>query len=129
MKLETDKNAEKLRLIVKNTDGNVLSDNISWHFDDLKKAISKLSKLMIVVADTETRNGELYFHFKSATAYLDLSFEKFLNALDEGYIMFDIRIGVYKSGKNMGKPHDHGSGFRMKRDNIHMLYEEVINLE
>lgn len=32
------------------------------------------------------------------------------------------RIGSYKSGRNIGKPHDHGSGFRIKEYNICKLY-------
>jgi hypothetical protein len=40
-----------------------------------------------------------------------------MEALDLGYVMFDFRIGAYKSGKMIGKPHDHGSGFRIKKKN------------
>lgn len=36
--------------------------------------------------------------------------------------MYDIRIGSYKSGKNYGKAHDHGSGFRIMESNIHLLF-------
>jgi hypothetical protein len=32
--------------------------------------------------------------------------------------MFDIRIGVYKTGKHSGKAHDHGSGFRIQKDKL-----------
>jgi len=32
--------------------------------------------------------------------------------------MYDIRLGVYQSGKNIGKPHDHGSGLRIKKDSL-----------
>ena len=28
---------------------------------------------------------------------------------------YDIRLGVYRTGKNAGKPHDHGSAFRLTR--------------
>jgi hypothetical protein len=39
--------------------------------------------------------------------------------------MYDIRIGSYSSGKNYGKPHDHGSGFRIKEHNIIKLYSNI----
>ena len=42
--------------------------------------------------------------------------------LDNGFIMYDIRIGSYGSGKNYGKAHDHGSGFRIKEEHIKDLY-------
>ena len=48
--------------------------------------------------------------------------ENLLKMIDEGDIMYDIRIGSYKSGRNIGKPHDHGSGFRIKEYNICKLY-------
>ena len=42
--------------------------------------------------------------------------------LDKGLIMYDIRIGSYRSGLNYGKTHDHGSGFRILEKNIWKLY-------
>lgn len=32
--------------------------------------------------------------------------------------MIDIRIGVYASGKNKGKTHDHGTAFRIKLERL-----------
>ena len=43
--------------------------------------------------------------------------------------MFDIRIGSYKTGLKRGKPHDHGSGFRVKRDFLKELFEYYIEVE
>ena len=40
-----------------------------------------------------------------------------------GEIMYDIRMGAYSSGRNYGKPHDHGSGFSIREHNIKKLYE------
>jgi hypothetical protein len=40
--------------------------------------------------------------------------------------MFDIRIGVHNSGKNIGRTHDHGSGFRVKKENVSELFDEVV---
>lgn len=39
--------------------------------------------------------------------------------------MYDIRIGAYGSGKKLGKPHDHGSGFRIKENNLVNLYSNI----
>ena len=47
-----------------------------------------------------------------------MTFENFLNALENGDIFVDIRIGVYNTGKNIGKTHDHGTGFRIKLDTL-----------
>ena len=39
--------------------------------------------------------------------------------------MFDIRIGAYKNikKKTYGKLHDHGSGFRIKKDKLINFYD------
>ena len=68
-------------------------------------------------------------HFNSAKVFLNFDFDKFLTAIENGSIMFDIRIGSYKSGKHIGKPHDHGSSFRIKREKINQLYEQVYEIE
>ncbi len=39
--------------------------------------------------------------------------------------MVDIRIGVYNTGKNKGKTHDHGTGFRITLDKL-IKYASII---
>jgi len=49
--------------------------------------------------------------------------------MNAGKIQFDIRIGSYKTpGKNYGKVHDHGSGFRIARGNMVDLFEGYIEI-
>ena len=43
--------------------------------------------------------------------------------------MFDIRMGSYKTGRMKGKPHDHGSGFRVKRENLKDLFDTYIEID
>lgn len=52
-----------------------------------------------------------------------------MQLIDDGKLMVDIRIGSYKSGKNKGKPHDHGTGFRIKPVDLDSLYEEKIEIQ
>jgi hypothetical protein len=40
-----------------------------------------------------------------------------------GFIVYDIRLGVYRSGKMKGKPHDHGSGFRVAKRKIPCVFD------
>ncbi len=61
--------------------------------------------------------------FLSSRVYFFGSNKKFLKLIDEGMIMYDIRIGSYGSGRNYGKAHDHGSGFRILERNLHHLFE------
>jgi len=76
-----------------------------------QKAIEKIGNgLILVFAKSKTINGEEYFHYTEAWLLKDIDPVRFL-ALSK----YDIRLGVYRSGKNKGKPHDHGSAFRLTR--------------
>ena len=126
MKLNVDENNQKIFLeIISNND---IDNEVYWTFDDLKKGINKLQKLFIVFADSKKIDDNLSFHYKEGHVFLNIDFNQFILMLKKGLIMFDIRMGVHKSGKNYGKPHDHGSGFRIKRENLKDLYQERIRL-
>ena len=58
----------------------------------------------------QKEKGQEYFHYTEAWLLKDIDPKQFL-ALSK----YDIRLGVYRSGKNAGKPHDHGSAFRLTR--------------
>jgi hypothetical protein len=107
---------------------NDLDKEVYWSFEELEKGISKLKKLFIVFAESKDINGLRYYHYNSGNVYLDLNFKSFLEEIEEGNIQFDLRIGVHKSGKNYGKPHDHGSGFRIRKENIDKLYKTKLIL-
>ncbi|MBX2930415.1 MAG: hypothetical protein KF781_00550 [Chitinophagaceae bacterium] len=72
-----------------------------------------MKNLLLVLADTKEVKSKKHYHYTNAEIYHNFRFENFLNCITDGSIMFDIRIGVYNSGKNIGKTHDHGSGFRI----------------
>ena len=76
-----------------------------------------------VLAETKKENNIIKYHFNKAELYENFLFDNLLENIENGGIMFDIRIGVHNSGKNFGKTHDHGSGFRVKRENFKNLYE------
>ena len=78
---------------------------------------------------TKKENDIDYCYFSKANIFYDFCFEKFLEQIEKGNIQFDIRIGVYNSGKNYGKTHDHGSGFRIKKEFFNNLYSSNEELE
>ena len=102
----------------------LLDQSCGYTYDDLEKVLKKkLKNLFYVCADSKKDSkGVEYFHFKKAETYENPSLRKFLNMLDKGLIMYDIRIGSYQSGENIGKAHDHGSGFRILEKNLCKLY-------
>ena len=76
-----------------------------------QKAIEKIGNgLILVFAENKTERGAEYFHYTEAWLLKDIDPVQFL-ALSK----YDIRLGVHRSGKNRGKPHDHGSAFRLTR--------------
>lgn len=124
-KIINDRTNEKILIGVFDVKTKKLIDkSCGYSYVDLKKALNKkLKNLFYVSADTKIDyKGHEYFFFNKADIYEKPSFVKFLNMIDKGLIMYDIRIGSYQSGKNYGKPHDHGSGFRILEKNLCKLY-------
>lgn len=105
-------------------DHSLINNDAGYYYSTIEKALKeKLKNLMYVSADRRFReDGTEEFFFNHADIYSEPSLDKFLSLIDNGQIMFDIRIGSYKSGKYYGKPHDHGSGFRILEPNIYLLY-------
>ena len=48
-----------------------------------------------------------------------------LSLLEKGKVYVDLRIGQYHSGPNMGKTHDHGTAFRIREEDQHLLFRKV----
>ncbi len=105
--------------------GDLLDRSCGYTYLDIVSALQrKLNNLFYVTADRKhAGDGTELFHFNHAEIYAEPSIDKFLDMVDRGLIMYDIRIGSYSSGKNYGRPHDHGSGFRILARNLHELYE------
>lgn len=124
-KLEIDKTAEKISMLIKDlAKDEILEKDIYHSFADLKNIIEEKCKYMtIIYADTKKRNGIEFFHFTKAILLTGLTFSKFIDLVEQGVIVYDIRLGVYSSGKNAGKPHDHGSGFRVLKKNLDKTFQ------
>jgi hypothetical protein len=60
--------------------------------------------------------------------YYKCDFENFISLIRQDKIMYDIRIGSYKTGSNYGKVHDHGSGFRVRKENMSDVFDSEIDV-
>jgi hypothetical protein len=91
-----------------------------WDMDDLKASFEKKypDSLLYVKANSRTANGQEYLHYNEAHRLSGFSFENFTRRLEEGEIVVDVRIGQYPDGR----PHDHGTGFRVKPDNLGLCF-------
>ncbi len=124
--LINDRNARKLFIAVCDIKSGALIDkSCGYTYDELEKKFNKkLKKLFYVSAHTRVSSvsGREEFNYYKADIFENPSFGKFLDFIDRGLIMYDIRIGSYKSGNQIGKAHDHGSGFRILENNLSKLY-------
>lgn len=130
-RLINDRKSSMVRIGVFDPSNNkLLDDSVGYSYDCLKKILNKkLKNLFYVSAETAIIGAKEHFHFNKAEIFTNPTFENFLKLIDDGVIMYDIRIGSYSSGHNYGKAHDHGSGFRILEKNIHLLFDNHERIE
>jgi len=97
-----------------------------YSFDLLKTRTSeKLGNGVILVFAKRRKTGDIEeFFYDEAYLLKDFKFDVFLEKL-----LYEMRMGAYKSGDKKGKPHDHGSCFRIKKSNlsdIFGVYKKII---
>jgi len=129
------KNSQSLQVVFENNSlvlKNKLNIEVYWPisvFNDVLRA--KSDKILLVFAETkgERKTKNEQFHYTEAYLLSGLNINKFKTAIESDKLKIDIRIGVYRSGKNKGKYHDHGTGFRInKRDFLHLFnnFKQII---
>ena len=130
-KLELEREKGILKLLIKNLHTNNIQDFLCyWTFSELEEKIKKCSLIAYINAKTRVNNGREEFHFKKAILLSGLNLENLLESVEKDIILFDIRIGIYKTGKKRGKTHDHGSGFRIKKRDLERVFKiEEISLK
>ena len=130
-KVVNDRVNSVVRLEVKDlATGLIVDDSVYWSYEDLSKALhKKLEALFYVNAETRKINGVEEFHYTQADIFINPTLDNLLKLIDDGKLMIDIRIGSYKSGKNKGKTHDHGTGFRIRPADLGLLYNDKLDID
>lgn len=106
---------DRINLI--NIQGEILG---YWDKETLKKYFErKLPKLLYVKADAQGKGPDEEFWFNEAWLLSGFDFDNFLKLLKERTILVDIRIGQYPDGR----PHDHGTGFRILPAKLDLCFE------
>jgi len=106
---------DRINLI--NTQGEVLG---YWDREILQKYFErKLPKLLYVKANAKNRGPDEEFWFNEAWLLSGFDFDNFLKLLKERTILVDIRIGQYPNGR----PHDHGTGFRILPAKLDLCFQ------
>jgi hypothetical protein len=90
-----------------------------WDKETLKTSFErKLPKVLYVKADARGEGPNEEFWFNEAWLLSGFDFDNFVRLLKEGVILVDIRIGQYPDGR----PHDHGTGFRVLPDKLDLCF-------
>lgn len=95
-----------------------------WTQTELKKAFEKKYKNKFVYAKAMSQGSGADEQFKFVDAYEVSGFDynAFVSLLEQGKIYIDLRIGQYHGGAKNGQTHDHGTGFRIKESDQHLLF-------
>jgi len=92
-----------------------------WDKQTLKDCFErKLPRLMYIKAEHRGSGSNEEFWFNEAWLLSEFDFENLIKLLKEGVILIDIRIGQYPDGR----PHDHGTGFRVLPDKLELCFAE-----
>jgi hypothetical protein len=90
-----------------------------WDKETLKNSFErKLPKLLYVKAEARGKGSDEEFWFNEAWLLNGFDFNNFVQLLKDGIILVDIRIGQYPDGR----PHDHGTGFRVFPDKLDLCF-------
>lgn len=92
-----------------------------WDEVILKDAFEKkLHHVLYVLADGRGKSGNEEFWFNEVWLLSGFNFHGFTVAVNEGVVCIDTRIGQYPDGR----PHDHGTGFRVLPDKLSQCFRE-----
>ena len=118
--------AEIVELIIYNKNNELVDDKSSWSFALLKEKLErKLSYLAYVEADSKFINGKKYFKYNTITFYKLRDFNVFLSLLKKGKINITFSAGIRKTPGRIGQKYDHGTSFRINKDDLHFLFEKI----
>ena len=112
--IEIDYANEAVRLAVFDKSKLLVNDSVYWSFTALENQIMrKLNTTAVVSAESKIETGRKYYRYTHIDLVTGLSIDGLLDGIEQGDLKVDIRIGAYHRGPNIGKTHDHGTGFRI----------------
>lgn len=119
MFLTIDNINQHLKIMINNN--SIVKELGFYELNNLKmKFESKLKNSVILVGAKSEKNedGEKFL-FEKADMYINLSFDNFLKAVENGTISLEFRMHLNSDGSVRNR----GTGFRIHRNNLEELYE------
>lgn len=106
-------------IILKNIDSEL--NQAEWSTYVLAgKFMTKMDRIILVLADSTIIDGKEFFHFNEATLLEYPKPEKFLEAFSKSELFIDIRMHL----KESNAVRNHGTGFRISEKNLELLYSK-----
>jgi len=84
------------------------------------KFLSKLSRILFILAERKMVGHQEYFHFDEAYLLMNPSSRRFLEAFRNSMVGIDLRMHL----KDNGGVRNRGTAFRIKENNLINLYED-----
>jgi hypothetical protein len=88
------------------------------------KFSTKLSRVLLVIADSDKRDKKESFYYNEAYLLLEPETRKFIDAFEHSIIGIDVRMHLNE--KNTVR--NHGTGFRCRESDLYNLYQKVIKI-
>lgn len=120
-----------LKIACTNDKINIISENneivASWLISTLKEVMDKKlsDQFVFVRADSRGFGKDEEFNFEEAYLLDGFNSEAIIKLINQGQIFVDLRIGQYHKGKNKGKTHDHGTGFRIFEKSHYLIFNII----
>jgi hypothetical protein len=114
-------------LILKIADSRIYianNKNVEAYYEAsvLKEAFeNKYAKLIYVLASRKEEDDTEFLWFDEAYLLEGFSFKRFSELVGKGVIKLDLRIGHYPDGR----PHDHGTGFRVLPKHLPQCFKKI----
>ena len=117
---------EKIELLIYNNRKEFIEQNAYWSFNKIENSlVRKLKYLAFIQVWSTTKNNIKYYKYYKYNLYEYSNFYTFLNLIEKGIISITLSIDVYKTEKRLGKIHDHGSTFDIKKEDLNLLFWEI----
>lgn len=119
-KINVDRCAEKITLVVVDlNDGTEVLNGSILNFSDLKSVVMrKLSYVCVFDAQSRIVQDVEQFSYELGKIYMLESFDDFLMAIENGFVVMEMRIGVRPDGT----VHDHGTAWRISEKKMGELF-------
>ena len=121
---------KKLLIDIFDLDYNYIESRCFLSFSNIEKRINtKLQKLALIFASKKIEQKWFYFRYYKIECYIMKDFNTFLKLIETGDIEIHLMLRFAKNGKDIGKNKNKNFVFRIKKDSMNKLFDEIYSFE